>query len=103
MHTTCKDVPHNTYTACPDPSPPKQGIPKPNMTTRYTNEEWSKIIADVEKNVKVDESKRYAVPDIGSEEFTRTVDHTLLKLDSKSNQFDDLCAEARVNKFAVCL
>ncbi|EME86589.1 uncharacterized protein MYCFIDRAFT_56405 [Pseudocercospora fijiensis CIRAD86] len=74
------------------------------MTTRYTDEEWSKIIADVEKRIKVDESTKYSLPEIGSEDFTRTVDHTLLKLDAKSNQFDDLCAEARVNKFAtVCV
>ncbi|KXT00563.1 hypothetical protein AC578_5230 [Pseudocercospora eumusae] len=74
------------------------------MTTRYTDEEWSQIIADAEKRIKVDESKKYPIPEIGSEDFTRTVDHTLLKLDAKSNQFDDLCAEARVNKFAtVCV
>lgn len=73
------------------------------MTNRYTNEEWAKIIADVEKNIKVDETKKYAIPEIGSEEFTRTVDHTLLKLDAKENQFDELCAEARENKFAVCM
>ncbi|KXT10556.1 hypothetical protein AC579_8332 [Pseudocercospora musae] len=74
------------------------------MTTRYTDEEWSKIIADAEKRFKANGSKKYPIPEIGSEDFTRTVDHTLLKLDAKSNQFDDLCAEARINKFAnVCV
>ncbi|KAF7187576.1 Deoxyribose-phosphate aldolase [Pseudocercospora fuligena] len=74
------------------------------MTTRYTDDEWSKIIADAETSIKVDSSNKYPIPEIGSEDFTRTVDHTLLKLDAKSNQFDDLCAEARVNKFAtVCV
>ena len=32
----------------------------------------------------------------------KTMDHTLLKLDATPSQFDDICAEARVNSFAVC-
>ncbi|KAI5364596.1 Putative deoC/FbaB/LacD aldolase, aldolase-type TIM barrel [Septoria linicola] len=69
------------------------------MTTNYTNQEWQRIVVDVEKNIKVDESKSYHVPNVAS-----TVDHTLLKLDSTSSQFDDLCNEARKDEFAsVCV
>ena len=71
------------------------------MTTRYTNEEWQRIIVDVEKNLKIDETKTYPVPSSG---IASTVDHTLLKLDSQSHQFDDLCSEARRDQFAsVCV
>lgn len=31
----------------------------------------------------------------------RTIDHTLLKLETRPVQVDDLCAEARVDGFAV--
>lgn len=44
----------------------------------------------------------YTCPEIGSVEFTKTIDHTLLKLEARPPSFDDLCAEARVNDFAVC-
>lgn len=73
------------------------------MTTRYTDEEWEGIIQETEKGVLVGEGRRYPLPQggVGGEGFTKTIDHTLLKLDAKGNQFDDLCAEARVNKFAV--
>lgn len=73
------------------------------MTTRYTNEEWEGIIAETEKGLVIDEKRKYALPEggVGGEAFTKTIDHTLLKLDAKSSQFDELCAEARVNRFAV--
>ncbi|PIB01038.1 Deoxyribose-phosphate aldolase [Cercospora beticola] len=69
------------------------------MTSPYTNQEWQRLIVDVEKNLKIDESKKYDIPDVAS-----TVDHTLLKLDSKSSQFDELCKEAREHQFgSVCV
>lgn len=71
------------------------------MTTRYTNEEWVSIIADIERDIRINDQP-YPGPAIGSPDFARTVDHTLLKLDATSNQIDDLCAEARVAGFAVC-
>lgn len=70
------------------------------MTTRYTNHEWATFIAEVDKEVVVSKEP-YPCPEIGSPAFAKTIDHTLLKLDSRAVQFDALCAEARVNGFAV--
>lgn len=72
------------------------------MTTRYTDEEWRAIISDMARELEVwDDQHDY--PAVDSVEFARTIDHTLLKPDAKPNQIDQLCAEARVYKFAVCL
>lgn len=73
------------------------------MTTRYTNVEWERIIAETEEGLVVNEGKKYSLPEggVGGEAFTKTIDHTLLKLEAKSSQFDELCAEARVGRFAV--
>ena len=70
------------------------------MTTRYTNDEWATIIGQVEKEIVVSQEP-YPCPDIGSLAFAQTIDHTLLKLDVKEVQFDYLCAEARVDGYAV--
>lgn len=72
------------------------------MTLRYTNAEWASIIEETEKNLVVSQEP-YPYPEIGSPAFMKTMDHTLLKLDAKSIQFDELCSEARVDGFAVCL
>jgi len=73
------------------------------MTTRYTDEEWVTFIEEVERDVVV-AKEPYPYPKIGSREFAKTIDHTLLKLDAKSVQIDALCAEARVHEFAtVCV
>jgi len=69
-------------------------------TTRYTDEEWAKFIAEVEKTIVVT-SEPYLCPDVGGPALAETIDHTLLKLEARAVQFDDLCAEARVNGFAV--
>lgn len=73
------------------------------MTTRYTNEEWEGIMAEMETGLAVEDKRKYALPvgGVGAEGFTKTIDHTLLKLEAKNSQFDELCAEARVNRFAV--
>lgn len=70
------------------------------MTSRYTNEEWVDIIAQTERDIVIS-SKPYQCPEIPSEAFFETIDHTLLKLDAKQVQFDELCAEARTDRFAV--
>ena len=44
----------------------------------------------------------YPCPKLGSKAFAKTIDHTLLKLEAKAPQFDAVCAEARVDSFAVC-
>lgn len=78
------------------------------MTTRYTNAEWDTIIRETEGEVLYRVASKQTAsgarcPPIGSEAFTKTIDHTLLKLEAKPSQFDDLCAEARVDRFAVCV
>lgn len=72
------------------------------MTTRYTNEEWASFIAEVEADI-VTSDRPYPVPAIGSPAFAKTIDHTLLKLEARPVQFDELCSEARVDGFAVRL
>lgn len=70
------------------------------MPTRYTNEEWAKFIGEVERDIVVSKEP-YPCPEIGSPAFAKAIDHTLLKLEARSVQFDQLCAEARVDGFAV--
>ena len=73
------------------------------MTTRYTNTEWARFIAEVERDVVESHhhTTPYPRPAIGSAVFARTIDHTLLKLETTAVQIDALCAEARVHGFAV--
>lgn len=71
------------------------------MTTRYKPEEWVAIVAATERGLVVSDEP-YMCPEVGSPAFAKTIDHTLLKLDSRAVQFDSLCAEARVDGFAVC-
>ena len=70
------------------------------MTTRYTDEEWAIIVEVTQTDLVVPEDP-YPCPEIGSPAFAKTIDHTLLKLESKAVQIDALCAEARVDGFAV--
>ena len=70
------------------------------MPSRYTDVEWSAIIQQTERELVVS-SAPYPCPPVPSVEFCKTVDHTLLKLDVREVQFDDLCAEARTERFAV--
>ncbi|KAL1301444.1 hypothetical protein AAFC00_005696 [Neodothiora populina] len=73
------------------------------MTTRYTDEEWSSIIAGFAAEVSITERPRSS-PLAGSAALAAAIDHTLLKLDATSQQVDALCAEARVLGFAtVCV
>lgn len=71
------------------------------MTLRYTNAEWAEFVRQTVDDLVVSQEP-HPCPGIGSLAFMKTMDHTLLKLDSRGNQFDDLCAEARVDSFAVC-
>ncbi|TKA69305.1 hypothetical protein B0A55_07955 [Friedmanniomyces simplex] len=83
---------------------PANGAGAVKMTTRYTDEEWAKFIAEVEKDIVGASNVVYRCPDIGGPALAETIDHTLLKLEARAVQFDDLCAEARVNGFAtVCV
>lgn len=70
------------------------------MTVRYTNDEWARFFAEVEREIEVSHEP-LPYPDAGSPAFAKTIDHTLLKLDSRPADFDALCAEARKDGFAV--
>lgn len=70
--------------------------------SRYTDAEWAAIIARTEQDLVVS-PEPYPCPEVPSTAFTKTIDHTLLKLDVKEVQFDELCAEARTDRFAVSL
>lgn len=68
--------------------------------SRYTDAEWTAIIAQTERDLVVSDAPRRC-PDVPSTEFFKTIDHTLLKLEVREVQFDELCAEARTDRFAV--
>jgi len=81
------------------------------MTDRYTNEEWAKQIAETQRKVLNEVQERgkeggrgwkYEVPKTAGADFAKTVDHTVLKLDTKEGQIDALCSEARIEGFKVC-
>ena len=70
------------------------------MTTRYTDDEWETIIDKAEENLpKI--PVEYKAPTVGSEEFAKTIDHTILKLDATKEQVDAICEEARRFNFKV--
>lgn len=71
------------------------------VMSRYTNAEWAAIIAQTERDLVVSH-RPHACPEISSPAFCKTIDHTLLKLEARDVQFDELCAEARTDRFAVC-
>lgn len=72
------------------------------MTTRYTQDEWLAIIDQAQKSVPSSRVE-YKAPNIGTKEFAKTIDHTLLKLDATKEQIDKLCEEARKHDFKVNL
>ena len=70
------------------------------MTTRYTDDEWEAIIDKAEGNLPRTPVE-YKAPTVGSEEFAKTIDHTILKLDATKEQVDAICEEARRFNFKV--
>jgi hypothetical protein len=69
-------------------------------TTRYTDPEWAAIISSTIAALKDSPRPTYLLP----KSIPATIDHTLLKLDATPAQIDNLCAEARVHRFAtVCV
>ena len=70
------------------------------MTTRYTDDEWENIINQAELNLP-STPVEYKAPNLGSEEFAKTIDHTILKLDATKEQVDAICEEARRFNFKV--
>ena len=70
------------------------------MTNRNTKDEWIAVIEQAEKGIP-STSTEYKAPGLGSEEFAKSIDHTLLKLESTQSQIDELCEEARRHNFKV--
>lgn len=72
------------------------------MAARNTTEEWFTSIEQAEKGIP-STFPEYKAPGLGSEEFSQSIDHTLLKLEATQAQIDGLCEEARNNNFKVDL
>lgn len=70
------------------------------MTNRYTKDEWLAVIEQAEKGIPSTFAE-YKAPGLGSEEFAKSIDHTLLKPESTQSQIDELCEEARRHNFKV--
>ena len=70
------------------------------MTTRFTQEEWLQVIEEAEKALPTSFTQ-YKAPLLGSKEFSRRIDHTLLKVDATKEQIDQLCQEALRDGFHV--
>ncbi|KAL8853424.1 MAG: hypothetical protein Q9221_001741 [Calogaya cf. arnoldii] len=74
-----------------------------DMTTRYTQAEWTAIINKAEKDLP-SSFPEYKAPTLGTPDFANCIDHTLLKLDANKDQIDELCEEARRHRFrSVCV
>nr|POE89988.1 deoxyribose-phosphate aldolase [Quercus suber] len=73
------------------------------VASGYTNKRWAALIGNVEENLR-DSQVAQVIPQVDGPAFAKTIDHTLLKLDAQAAQIDDLCAEAKRDKFAtVCV
>ena len=72
------------------------------MTNRNTKDEWLAVIEQADKGTPSSFTE-YKAPEPASEEFAKSIDHTLLKLESTQSQIDELCEEARRHNFKVNL
>ncbi|KAL9603582.1 MAG: hypothetical protein Q9219_001085 [cf. Caloplaca sp. 3 TL-2023] len=73
------------------------------MTTRYTQAEWRAIIDAADQDVP-NSFPRQKAPTLGTPDFAKCIDHTLLKLDATREQIDQLCEEAVRHRFqSVCV
>jgi len=70
------------------------------MTARYTHDEWLAIFDQAEGDLP-SQPVVYKAPNVGSVDFAKTIDHTLLKLDATMEQVDAICEEARKFNFQV--
>ena len=70
------------------------------MTTRNTNDEWLSMIEKAEKGIPSTFTE-YKAPSLGTSEFAKCIDHTLLKLDATTAQVGSLCEEAKKYDFKV--
>ncbi|KAL8772077.1 MAG: hypothetical protein Q9209_002743 [Squamulea sp. 1 TL-2023] len=73
------------------------------MTARYTQAEWGAIIHEAEKDIP-SSFPGYKPPTLGIPDFSKCIDHTLLKLDATRDQIDELCEQAKRHDFrSVCV
>lgn len=70
------------------------------MATQYTQSEWQLIIDRAERG-SPSSFPEYKAATPGTPDFARCIDHTLLKLDAKEEQVDQLCEEAVRHGFKV--
>ena len=70
------------------------------MPTRFSQQEWAAVFDAVKEALpEVPEKRR--VPEPGTVQLARYIDHTLLKLDATEEQIDHLCQEAIEHNFKV--
>ncbi|WPH01712.1 Hypothetical protein R9X50_00456400 [Acrodontium crateriforme] len=73
------------------------------MAANYTTDEWEALIHKTATTLVVSENE-YECPPIGTRDFGKTIDHTLLKVEATSVQIDGICEEAKEGEFAsVCV
>lgn len=71
------------------------------MYTRFSQQDWAVVIDAATKELpKLPEI--HSVPEPGSVQLARYIDHTLLKLEATEAQIDQLCQEALEHNFKVC-
>ncbi|KAL8748572.1 MAG: hypothetical protein Q9184_007209, partial [Pyrenodesmia sp. 2 TL-2023] len=70
------------------------------MATQYTQSEWQSIIDQAERGLP-GSFPEYKAPALGTLNFAKCIDHTLLKLDATEEQIDQLCEEASRYGFKV--
>ena len=71
------------------------------ITSRYSQDEWLAMFDQTEQNLS-NSPIHYKAPNVETEAFAKTIDHTLLKLEATGEQVDILCEEARRHNFKVC-
>lgn len=73
------------------------------MTNRYTHSEWRTMIDAAERDLP-NNFPEHKAPILGSTDFAKCIDHTLLKLEATKEQIDELCQGARRHDFqSVCV
>lgn len=72
------------------------------MTSGHTYDEWLTILEQAENGIS-STSQEYKAPGPETEDFAKSIDHTLLKLEATQSQVDALCEEARKHNFKVTI
>ncbi|KAL8761553.1 MAG: hypothetical protein Q9203_007721 [Teloschistes exilis] len=73
------------------------------MADRYIQSEWRTMIDAAERNLP-NTLPKHKAPTLGSVDFAKCIDHTLLKLEATREKIDELCEEARRHDFqSVCV